>query len=119
MKLKSFTLASIILFASHAAQANSSNDASQGSKHLLIGSGKLVTSSVKVAASAVAVPLVVAGSVGAASLDAGSGLIEFATGDDNNNAPLPIGEETIITSPAASPKEALKQQNQSDKQQGI
>jgi len=91
------------LTANPALASDSANHASKAGKHSVLAVGHGLASTAKVASAAVAVPLLVVGSVGVVSGAAGSALMTSAIG---HNEPLTITEITITADP--SPKAQMK-----------
>jgi len=91
------------LTANSAFASDSVSHASKASKHSVLAVSHGLASTAKVASAAVAVPLLVVGSVGVVSGAAGSTLMTSAI---NHNEPLTITEITITADP--SPKAQMK-----------
>jgi hypothetical protein len=97
MNLFKVTIITILLFsASNVFATGSAKSASQASKHAALSLAHGAVFSTKIVAGVVAVPLIVVGSLGAASKSAGSALLTHAT----EETPLTISEVTITADPA-------------------
>ncbi|MEH6444538.1 MAG: hypothetical protein V7784_11625 [Oceanospirillaceae bacterium] len=100
---KIMTIVTLALFSSFAVAApGSSNHSAQASKHSALAGSHMVVGTAKVAASVVALPLIVVGAVGAASAAAGSALLESAQGYE----PLEVTDIVITQDP--SPTQAMQ-----------
>ena len=102
MKLLTTITIVISLCSTSAIAADSVNHASKASKHSVLAGSHAAVSTAKIASAVVAIPLVVAGSTGVASVNAGKGLMTSAVGGD----PLPITDKTITADP--SPQLAME-----------
>lgn len=102
MKTFNNVLMMILAVTSTQSFANGGSDnASAASKHSVLAASHGVVASAKVGSAVVAVPLIVAGSVGQVSQHTGSKLMEAAV----NDTPLTITEKTITAAP--SPKQIM------------
>ena len=86
----------MLVTTTHAFADGSSKNASKASKHSVLAIAHGTAFSAKVASGVIAVPLLVVGSVGIASAQAGTALMKNAV----ENAPLVITEITVTADPA-------------------
>lgn len=107
MKTRNLVLTMILTVTSMQSFANSgaSENGSAASKHSALAASHGTAASAKVGSAVVAIPLVVAGSVGNASQQLGTKLMENAIAD----GPLEITEKTITVAP--SPKQMMNISN--------
>ena len=107
MKTHTTTLLALLLSTALAAGEAIAGDpvrhSGQASAHSAMAVGESTLAGAKLVAGAVAVPLMLSGGVGALSGEAGSSLWHAAGGSIGE--PLPIAEETYITTP--SPRDAM------------
>jgi len=96
--------ATLILSISTVHAKGASENASAASKHSVLAGSHALKSSGQVVSGVVAVPLLVVGSIGEASREIGSGLIDVAT--DNNDEALEISDKIITAD--RSPAEVMK-----------
>lgn len=94
--LKAITFITLSGLTAQAAAADSVQHSGKASKHSALATGHSAVTSVKVASVAVAVPLVIAGSAGVASIAAADSLDKKLTKAD----PIEITEITITADPA-------------------
>jgi len=104
MKISKIISASIILLASSSSFAADgvSQNLSNAGKHSVVAVSKGAKASVQVGSAVIATPLIAAGVVGHASMDAGKALMNEAFG----NEPLDVTDKTITAAPA--PKKIMK-----------
>lgn len=105
-KLVVMTLTTISL--STFANSGLSDNASAASKHSALAASHATVATAQVGSAVVAVPLVVVGKVGTASLHAGEKLMNNATGSQS----LEITDKTITAGP--SPKNMMKKTKNED-----
>lgn len=105
--IKLITLTSMLALTISTAHAKGpSENASTASKHSVLAGSHGLKASGQIASGVIAVPLLAVGSVGALSMNAGSTLIDVATGSDNKK--LEVTDKTITAD--RSPAEVMKLQ---------
>ena len=97
-------LSTIVLSIPNAHAKGPSENASAASKHSILSGSHALKASGQIASGVIAIPLLTIGSIGALSTEAGTGLIDLATGD--NGKPLEISDKIITAD--RSPAEVMK-----------
>lgn len=101
MKVKALFATILTVLALHtpaAMAAGSTNHSGQASTHSALATSHATVAGAKLAAGAVAVPLIIVGEAGKASGAAGEHLWDAAHA--SIGAPLPVADETYLTGPA-------------------
>jgi hypothetical protein len=83
------------------ANSGASNNASTASKHSALALSHGLVATAQLGSAVIATPLLIVGSIGHISMEAGKSLMENATGKQ----PLTITDKTIVTAP--SPKQIM------------
>lgn len=95
------------------ADSGASQNASAASKHSALAASHGALASAKIGSAVIATPLIIAGSVGNVSLQAGSTLMKNAV----ENKPLEITDKTITAAP--SPQQMINKSKNKNKQRNL